>query len=70
MLAQELIDRASDNPDFGTAMKDLINARRIMDEVGIPSGFNIRASWEIVYSAVVGRETPKNLPDPSSCLYV
>jgi len=61
LLVQQLIDRASDNPDYGTAMVDLIEARRIMDTVGIRNG-SIRTQWEVVYSAVLARETPDSLP--------
>jgi len=69
--ARELIDRASDNPDFGTAMLDLIEARRIMDTAGIPGGLDIRKKWEIVYGAVLDREEPESLSgSPPEGLYV
>lgn len=69
--ARELIDRASDNPDFGAAMINLIEARRIMDTAGIPGGMDIAKKWEIVYGAVVDREEPESLSgSPPEVLYV
>jgi hypothetical protein len=60
--AEELIGQASGCPDYGLAMKALIEAKNLMERACIGEGCNIFQQWEIVYEAVVSRQTPENLP--------
>jgi hypothetical protein len=60
--AEDLIGQASDCPDYGLAMQDLIKARGLMERACVEKGYNVSKQWEIVYEAVVGRQTPENLP--------
>jgi hypothetical protein len=61
LSARKLIERASDCPDYGLAMRDLVEARQMMDGASVPRGSALSKEWEIVYEAVLGRETPENV---------
>ncbi len=61
LSARKLIERASDCSDYGLAMQDLVEARQVMDRDGVPRGSDLSKEWEIVYEAVLGRETPESV---------